>query len=58
MRIEDYKAILTGKPRVVSFLEHAMIDEIEEVAEIFNGGMSLMDWENMQKALDSIKEMG
>lgn len=52
MRVEDYTAILTGKSNVISFLEYAMIDEIAEIAEIFNDGMSLMDWENLQKAVD------
>ena len=55
MRVEDYQAILSGKQNVVFFLGDACIDEIAEVAEIFDGGMSLMDWENLQEAVDMIK---
>ena len=58
MKVEDYKAILTGNATVVSFLEYAMIDEITEVATIFNGGMSYCDYQNLHKALEEVKEMG
>ena len=58
MRVEDYQAILSGNSNVISFLEYAMIDEIREIAEIFDGGMSLMDWENLQEAVDIIKGGG
>jgi len=41
---------------VINFLQNGCIADYELIAEIYNNGMGLMDYQNLQTALDELKE--
>lgn len=60
MKKQDYKDILENNGyinlfAVVSFLRENCIADFGVISEIFNNGMSLDDYQNLQEALEEIE---
>ena len=59
MTREEYKEILENNGyinlvNVINFLRENCIADYEVIAEIYNKGMSIRDWKNLQEALDEL----
>ena len=57
---EYYKGILQNNAyinlnTVKDFLQNNCVADYEVIAEIFNKGMTLLDWQDLQQALDEIE---
>ena len=57
---KEYKAIIEDNPYitfdlVTEFLRNAMIADLECVSKIYNNGLSITSYYNLQEALDELE---